>query len=384
MLFAFIDTNVILHYRPIAEIDWCKVCGEKDITIMMCMPVIDELDRKKFDARLGQRAKERIQELQQQTAIPVRPNVGFKIYHDPSEDAVADDASIAKLVAAYRDREHADVVVITEDWGMKTRCSALGVRTVTPPKEQRLADDETDDKKQIKKLQRELLEIKNKQPKVDLSFVPSSEVTQALTRPQLPGVAEQIEKLTRSIDPHGYNAPTGNQRQMYMDAVAKWLKNDHIIADESARTISLKIAVKNSGNAPANGVTVTIKFPDDVIKAICYEHYLDGERARPIERPPEYVFLSVPLPEPSRSVPQILSQGNIHVPLNGRVSKRVFNITIPVMPHGDPERIFSDFYLTFRTWEDVRPFVAEATIRTLEPASMKTLEIPVKARVVKG
>lgn len=378
MLTAFIDTNVILHYRPICDIDWCKVCGEKPVTIMLCMPVIDELDRKKSDPRLGQRAKDRIRDLQQRAGNTLRENVTLQIYHDPEDDAGSGDKSIGRIVAAYRDRQGVNVVVITEDWGMMQRCEALGIRTVTPPAEQRLPDDESDDKKQIRKLQRELLELQNKQPRLDVTFSP--EEVQQVSRPDLPAIAEQLRQLVQSIKGgHGYRAESQSV-QNYLKTVEHWLKNDHAIADESARTIRLKVAVKNNGSAPAEGVDLTIKFPS-VIKAISFDRWLDGDRARPFNRPNELTIFEKSLPEPTGPVPHTLGYQNHSLPLYGRVSQGVFTASIPLMAHGD-ERIFPDFYLTFRTWEDVRPFSAELTVRTLKPPSRDTLDIPVKAQIV--
>lgn len=379
MLFAFVDTNVILHYRPVAEIDWRKVCGEKAVTIMLCMPVIDELDRKKSDPRLGQRAKDRIRDLQQRSGKTIRPNVTLQIYHDPEDDSGVGDRGIAKIVAAYRDREGAKVAVITEDWGMMQRCEGLAVPWVTPPEQQRLPDDEGEDKKEIRKLRRQVLEFQNKQPKLDLTYSPSQ--TQELTRPHLPTVAEQMQAYVNSIKRgHRFDAHS-TQNQVYLRSIQEWLENDHRIADESARTVMLKVAIKNNGNAPAEGVDLTITFPDSIIKAVWFDHWLDGDRARQVRVPQELAYFEKSLPPPSTPIPHNLGQQNHSLPIYGRVSQRVFTAPIQMLAHGD-ERSFPEFFLTFRSWEDVRPFAADVSVRTLSPANLEAMKIPVKAKIV--
>src|SRR5688572_6740645 len=80
---AFIDTNALLHYPPIKEIDWCEVCSADAVTIVLCLPVIKELDRYKADGRLGERAAKRIREILHHQGRTIRPGVSIHIYNVP-------------------------------------------------------------------------------------------------------------------------------------------------------------------------------------------------------------------------------------------------------------------------------------------------------------
>jgi hypothetical protein len=52
---VFVDTNVLLHYPPFADIDWKEWLGAKASKLVICMPVIHELDEKKSDPRFRER-----------------------------------------------------------------------------------------------------------------------------------------------------------------------------------------------------------------------------------------------------------------------------------------------------------------------------------------
>jgi hypothetical protein len=47
MTFLFVDTNVLLHYRRLEEIDWLTLTASREVTIFLCPAVIRELDRQK-------------------------------------------------------------------------------------------------------------------------------------------------------------------------------------------------------------------------------------------------------------------------------------------------------------------------------------------------
>src|ERR1039457_5839405 len=47
MTYLFVDTNVLLHYRRIEEIDWLKLSKSPEVVIVLCPAVIRELDHHK-------------------------------------------------------------------------------------------------------------------------------------------------------------------------------------------------------------------------------------------------------------------------------------------------------------------------------------------------
>src|ERR1039457_3665359 len=66
MMFLFIDTNVLLHYRRLEEIDWLGLSRSKEVVIVLCPVVIRELEQKKVfhpQKKIRQRAQEIIASL---------------------------------------------------------------------------------------------------------------------------------------------------------------------------------------------------------------------------------------------------------------------------------------------------------------------------------
>ena len=64
-LTVFPDTNALLHYPPFKEIDWLKLCNANYVKIVICLQVIHELDEKKSDSFLSNRAKIVIKDIKQ-------------------------------------------------------------------------------------------------------------------------------------------------------------------------------------------------------------------------------------------------------------------------------------------------------------------------------
>src|SRR4051794_29965782 len=92
MLCVFLDTNVFLHFPPASEIDWVKVCGGT-VKLVVCMPVIHELDKHKNDPRRKERAARAFREidaiLDQDSAV--RVSVGLEVLHREIPHAAFED-----------------------------------------------------------------------------------------------------------------------------------------------------------------------------------------------------------------------------------------------------------------------------------------------------
>src|SRR5437867_2014425 len=46
---AFPDSNILLHFKPLAQIDWLAICKARRVRLVVCLQVINELDDKKAD-----------------------------------------------------------------------------------------------------------------------------------------------------------------------------------------------------------------------------------------------------------------------------------------------------------------------------------------------
>src|SRR4051794_33986446 len=121
MLFAFLDTCISLHYPPLKDVDWLKVCEADAVTIMVCNPYASEIDLKKSDALISDRARKRIKEIEDHMQKQIRNGVRIDYFFD--DELAADwknnpppnDERIAKCALKYRTKNNAEVAIITED-----------------------------------------------------------------------------------------------------------------------------------------------------------------------------------------------------------------------------------------------------------------------------
>ena len=56
-VFGFVDTNVLLHYRFFADVDWAAQLGVHAVTLVFAPVVLSELDQHKWNG--GRREKSR-------------------------------------------------------------------------------------------------------------------------------------------------------------------------------------------------------------------------------------------------------------------------------------------------------------------------------------
>ena len=52
-VFAFIDTNVLLHYRFFRDVDWAAALDEPEVVLVLAPVVLSELDDHKWSGVKG-------------------------------------------------------------------------------------------------------------------------------------------------------------------------------------------------------------------------------------------------------------------------------------------------------------------------------------------
>jgi predicted ribonuclease YlaK len=179
-IYAFPDTNILIHYKPLAQIDWCGVLEARSVVLVICMPVIDELDQKKSDPRLTDRAKRAIKDIAEYgtAAKPIGPRVRLEIYNEQLlrgevPDSVSPDShddQIIQLVRKYAGtHSERQTCVVTEDLGMRIRCQATNVSVHEMAESERLENPGDEKDRKLKQLQAELATIKNRMPRLSIT-----------------------------------------------------------------------------------------------------------------------------------------------------------------------------------------------------------------------
>src|SRR4051812_37565949 len=80
---AFPDSNIFLHYKSLVQIDWCGLLKARSVKLVICLPVIQELDEKKSDTRLADRARRAIKEIElHEGSKPLRAGVVMEVSNE--------------------------------------------------------------------------------------------------------------------------------------------------------------------------------------------------------------------------------------------------------------------------------------------------------------
>ena len=143
---AVLDTNVLLHYKPLTDVIWTDVLGTSAVTLVIPIRVLAEIDDKKAapnNHKLRTRARTRINMLErlvlgEHDVQPVRENVNLTVVGSvdldpearrrPSPPSDVEILDTCRALAAYAPNA---VSIVTGDLAMKVQARASGI-SITP------------------------------------------------------------------------------------------------------------------------------------------------------------------------------------------------------------------------------------------------------------
>lgn len=294
----FVDTNVFLHYRPIVEIDWLDLCAAPRVELVVCMPVIHELDEHVRDALLRERARRSRRDVQGalEKAGVVRDGVTLRV-----DSAEADPAEMRPpLVGAVRDDQIVwimkraqtagrNVAIVTADLGMRLKCGVHGVKAFEPPAAGELASPADDQVRETKSLQRELAQLRDRRAVCHVEASSDQDGQGSSRKPEIRLVRRPPLDLDRAIaavknsyplieipppdHPRGVFAgllvsDEANQRYneeleaFYARYMAYGEAMNQFRAREG-RVFRFSLWLDNTGTLPAEDIDVELSFPAD-------------------------------------------------------------------------------------------------------------------------
>jgi len=298
-LTVFPDTNVLLHYPPFKEIDWLELCNTNCVKIVICLQVICELDDKKNDSLLSDRAKRVLKDIQQieETGSIVRGDVSLEVFnaeirfgefpHSLSPDS--GDDRIVHLVKKYQ-HENLDenISILTEDYGMQLRSKANNIPIIKPDGLKRFESPKSDLEKKYRQAISELATLKNRLPDIEVSiskYIGSSESDdkQPLIVEDLPKAFRVIEdydaavkreesRLARQPQPliikDNISIMTSTNSDYYLKMLdeylveyRKWLQRYNEAQPILAFEFDFSLFISNNGTSPAEDLDVFLTFP---------------------------------------------------------------------------------------------------------------------------
>ncbi len=192
--YVFLDTNLHLHFKDFDQIDWPSVLLYKKVCLVFAPINFDELEKFKYDRDSERRQKrsraitKKIDEIMfsvapgKDASIPGRSDVSMQFLTDSPNislysglQAYSNDdhlvASILKFIDDNPTIDRDDVILVSEDSGILNKARVRNITICRIDEKFRLPDEPTTDKQKIAKLERELAEIKKKEPMLDLAFV---------------------------------------------------------------------------------------------------------------------------------------------------------------------------------------------------------------------
>jgi len=300
--YVFLDTNIFEQFQPIHDIDWPSVASCTSVALIIPPIVIRELNEHKDSAsrgRLRRKADSTLKELhalsRNPTPIVIRqcvellfekrePLLDFVSYG--LDEHVNDDRLIASAIAFAEAQglPAETVLVATGDFGLQLKAEGQPRITCLPiPETYRLPAESDDEEKELRQLQRDLLQLRNTLPDLKLSFPNGKDFCEATIQAQLSHenrIAELIEKerkkypflqKTTPAAPAGWmfslSGPEAIERynrelETYFADYATWLQHGSTNTNWWALTLKLTLQLSNSGGAPARDAHIDLHFPD--------------------------------------------------------------------------------------------------------------------------
>jgi len=293
-----IDTNLVLHFRRVEELDWCKLAGASACSIVITPVLMRELERNKVhnpNAKLRQRAKDMIAWLGDRIAEddPIRLRDGVTLLFDDQEPLIdfaeqrlsreiADDHLIASALA-WAQRTGHDVAIATDDSGFALKLRSRPIRFLAPDKAWRLPDAVDEERAELRQMKRELERERNRRPTLEVQFdgggkkiavgpepiepPPSVDAMRAelppMTFEEYMSSDERREPGPRVYERGPVDRYNDELETFFGDYVA-FLAKHGAWGEQEARTIELAFTLANGGSSPATNIDVLLAFPKHV------------------------------------------------------------------------------------------------------------------------
>jgi PIN domain len=294
----YIDSVVLLQFRPLDEIDWRALTDNKpeEIELVVIPTVLREIEEKKVgnNRRLSKRADRIVQQLERLISSEnlqgsIGSGVVLRIHtEEPHVDlrevglntSVADDW----LLATILEDTTAGRSLVTDDIGLIFKARAKNINVIRPPAHYRLPPEEDDEIRKLKEENRSLRQQAAKMPQLALTFSDGKQILRteitcpadmqpvdldqliAKRRDKLLQEAKFAVHLSERRNPSGIGSSAININSLdeYLVRLRAFcvqkLEHDRIIRHSK----EIRLALSNTGQAPASGIEISIHFPHQV------------------------------------------------------------------------------------------------------------------------
>lgn len=417
----FPDTNILLHFRSLREIDWLTVAEAKAVRLVLCSPVLDELDKHKYDPRRKDRAETADGEIQriEDTGYEVRKGVTLDVLVEAPETDGNQDGGIIRRVLRYRDENPtANVAVVTADTNMSRRCRVQGIKVIRLGKEwMRPVEDEQD--RRLRQCQQRLQQLESRLPDVQLlvGFGPDGHPTDCLDVPLIRPAPLDRQKMLNDLKQiyENYGLLGGRntinkemvEYEAFFASYEEYLDRLSDYQQRRGLTLPLVFWLSNTGGAPATQVEANITFPSG-LRGMVSDYQIRMRHLHGRHNAPVFKFHECPRPltmpplpqriharsreikeaESARVIWQQLVQSEI-LKINTttcgvfeslHISGNTVTMTCQNAIH-NKQHYFGTVFVTLADWETVRPFELPYEIRTADHPEVTHGKIVVRPSV---
>jgi predicted ribonuclease YlaK len=178
MKYIFLDTNIFIHFQPYEQIPWQKIV-EDDYILVIAPIILDELDKHKTNPnkKIAGRIKNILPKIEkEQTNANSIMNACLSVPKDATFDQYnllrnqQDHALLAAILEFGALNGLENIVFVSHDTGPRMRARQLEIHVIQLDEKYLLPEEESQEEKELKKLRRENIELKNNLPDVVLTF----------------------------------------------------------------------------------------------------------------------------------------------------------------------------------------------------------------------
>jgi len=283
---VFVDADVLLHYPPLSELPWETLCPGTP-TIAICLTVIGQVDSKKNDPRLQQRAKRAISDIRRFRDLGyVKEGLPFFVYRDavradevqhPLVPECADDRILTAMLKVRNCNPLSDPRLISGDIVMEIKCQCLGIPFVSLEGVERLAPTADQMTKKVRELERQVAFLQGRIPNLHIEAkclghqgLAVDAVDPGLEPPASASWCDEaFEKEVREAigGLEKLDRMEANDKAEWEGYFGKYRLHIDLMRAKSEilrRTVVCGLYLTNRGTAPATHIRARIEFPTKV------------------------------------------------------------------------------------------------------------------------
>ena len=305
----FIDTNQVLHFKRIDQVDWCALTGCERCVIIVTPILLRELEQKKIFSpsavikdRAGRMIDFLVKQIERPDPIELRDNVLLVFAErepsiDFSDHGLVREVNDDHYIASALERQSSTgkrTFIVSNDGGMALKLRSRPIDVLRLPKTLALPEDVGAERKELRELRAEVARQKVQRPKLSLRFADGgaklelhTRRTSVLREPSLAEVIAHHPKMTLPSEHGGQRFPGdlsslarigGSMGLSNPERIARYnegleafyAKYEHYLdelrvwTEVSRLTADCAFLLDNDGSATATNIDVTLRFPPSI------------------------------------------------------------------------------------------------------------------------